>query len=384
MTAPPRRLLPVLIICLLAVACGSSSPKSPTAPETGGPAAEPPSTTGATILGLVSSGSASASAITMGASGMSGVTVSVGGTGIGATTNSTGHFTLSGVPGGLVRLQFSGGGANGEVQIEDVGDHETIEIEVHPAGGGMEIESEERENGAESQLEGRIASINGGAHTFVIGDTTVSVPGTASITDGFRGLDFTDLVVGARVHVKGSKSGSTITATRIEVQQSNLEKAEAHGSATDLGGACPDLTFRIGSQAVAVNDSTIFVHGGCADVTNGTTVEVKGLRRPDGSILATNLKIDDDSHDGGNNGNGDENDDDNGDGQEVEFTGTVSGLGGHCPALTFSAAGKSVTTNGSTSFLTACSSIHDGVKLEVKGKATGNGPVTATSVKAED
>jgi len=262
-------------------------------------------------------------AIPMGAAGLAGVTISVNGTNLHVTSDGNGHFMLTGVPSGTVRLQFSGGGANGDVEIDDVGDHENITLKVRTSGTGMEIELEERGNGHESQLEGLITSLNAGARSFVVNGVTVTVPGSASIAHGSRSMTFSELVVGARVHVKGSMSGSSLTATRVEVQQS--------------GGSGPG---------------------------NGN---------------------------GGNGNGGDDNDDndDNGDdnpgtAQEVEFTGTVSGLGGHCPALTFSAAGKSVTTNGSTSFVTACSSIHDGVKLEVEGKATANGPVTATRVKAED
>jgi hypothetical protein len=294
MTASLRRFLPVLLVCVVAAACGST-PKSPAAPETAGtetPTSPTPTTGGATISGLLSSGASSsaADAVPMGVSGLAGVSVSVSGTGLGAMTDAGGHFRLTGVPAGLVRLKFSGS-VNGEVEIEDVGEHETIQIEVHASGGEVEIESEEREGGSESQLEGKIASVNAGAHTFRIGDTSVIVPGSASITDGFRALDFSDLVVGARVHVKGSKSGSTITATRILVQQSTLEKVNASGTATDFGGACPNRTFKIGSQAIAVNDSTIFVHGGCGDLANGMNVDVKGLRRPDGSILGTQVKL---------------------------------------------------------------------------------------------
>src|SRR5262245_53415631 len=221
MTALPRRLMPVVIVSLFAVACGNSSPKSPMAPGAAGPSAEPPAATGATISCLVSSGSASASTtITMGASGMTGVSVSVSGTSVSATTDSTGHFKLSGVPAGQVRLQFSGGGANGDVDLEDVGEHENIMLKVRTSGSGMEIELEERGNGHESQLEGLIASLNAGAHSFVVNDVTVTVPGSAPIAHGSRDMTFSDLVVGARVHVKGSMSGSTLTATRIEVQQS--------------------------------------------------------------------------------------------------------------------------------------------------------------------
>jgi hypothetical protein len=322
MTAPHRRLFPVLLLCLLAVACGSSSPKSPTAPESGGPSAEPPTASGATISGLVSSSSSSASVVVaMGAAGLSGVSVSVAGTSLAAKTDAMGHFGLSGVPPGLVRLQFSGAGASGDVEIEDVGEHESIELEVHPSGGGMEVDSEEREGNGEAQLEGKIVSVNAGAHTFVVKDMTVSVPDGVSIAHGSTTLAFSDLIAGARVHVKGSKSGSTITATRIEVQQSG---GPGPGNGNGNGGG-----------------------------------------------------DDNDDNDNGGDDNG------GGNGAEIEFTGTVAALGGGCPAITFTAGDHSVATTGATRFDTPCSQIHNGVKVEVKGKSTGNG-VKAERIKVED
>jgi hypothetical protein len=329
MTARLRRFLPAVFICVLAAACGGSTPKSPTAPGTAGTEVtatpSPSPTTGATISGLVSSGASTnmAAVIAMGASGLAGVTITVSGTGLHATSDGAGHFTLTGVPSGTVRLQFSGG-ANGDIEIDDVDEHERITLVVHASGSGMEIDVEEREGGPESQLEGKIASVNTGAHTFVISDITVSVPGSASIAHGSRTLTFSDLVVGARVHVKGSKTGSTITATRIEVQQS--------------GGPGPGNGNGNGGNG------------------NGTD----------------------------DNGDNDDNDDNPGGGPAVEFTGTVSSLGGTCPALTFAAAGRSVTTTSSTNFRTECSAIHNGLNVEVKGTATGNGPVTATRIKSED
>jgi hypothetical protein len=325
MTARLRRFLPVFFICVLAAACGGSTPKSPTAPGTPGTeltgTPSPSPATGATISGLLTNGAVSnaAVAVPMGASGLAGVTITVSGTGLHATSDGAGHFTLTGVPSGTVHLQFSGG-ANGDVEIDDVDEHERITLVVHASGSGMEIDVEEREGGPESQLEGKIASVNTGAHTFVISDITVSVPGSASIAHGSRTLTFSDLVVGARVHVKGSKTGSTITATRIEVQQ-----AGGPGPGNGNGG-------------------------------NGN----------------------------GDNDDNDDNDDNPGAAQGVEFTGTVSSLGGTCPALTFAAAGRSVTTTSSTDFRTECSAIHNGLNVEVKGTATGNGPVTATRIKSED
>jgi hypothetical protein len=151
------------------------------------------------------------------AGGMSGVTVAVTGTGLTATTDGTGRFSLTGVPAGQVTLQFTGA-ATGTMSLDDVAEHDAIEIEVHVHNG--EVEDEQAQTGAQAQLEGKIVSVNGGGHSFVIGQINVMVPSTATIRHGDQTLTFSSLISGARVHVKGSLTGSTLTATRVEVQQS--------------------------------------------------------------------------------------------------------------------------------------------------------------------
>jgi hypothetical protein len=286
---------------------------------------------GATISGVVSNGGSATGALRLlSAGGMSGVTVSVSGTNLTATTDGSGRFSLSSVPPGQVTLQFTGA-ANGSMSLDDVGEHDAIELDVHVQNG--QVEDEQAQNGAQSQLEGKIVRVNGGAHSFVIGQITVMVPSTATIEHGNQTLTFSSLVAGARVHVKGSLSGSTLTATRIEVQQS--------------GGSGPGN----GNGGNGNGDN------GNAGAGNGGT----------GS---------------GDNGN-DNNNDNNNNETETEFTGTVAGLGGGCPTLTFTAAGHSVKTTAATSFEVACSSVANGLKVEVRGTVSG-GVVTADRIKKED
>jgi hypothetical protein len=318
MTAPHSlRLTAVVVGLVTAVACNSSkSPSMPDAAQPSSTASPGSSTSGAAISGLVSNGgSATGALMLMAAGGMSGVTVTVPGAGLTATTGGTGRFSLTGVPAGQVTLQFTGA-ATGTMSLDDVGEHDTIEIEVHVQNGTVADEQAQTGNGPQTQLEGKIVSVNGGAHSFVIGQITVMVPSTATIRHGDQTLTFSNLIAGARVHVKGSLTGSTLTATRVEVQQS--------------GGPGPG---------------------------NG-------------------------NGNGGNNGNG--SNDDN-DGNEVELTGTVAGLGGNCPAITFTAGGRSVGTTSNTQFKLACSSIANGTKVEVKGTSpTPSGVVTATRVDKEN
>ena len=68
-------------------------------------------------------------------------------------------------------------------------------------------------NGAEAQLEGRIASIDSSARSLVVRGVTVQVPASASIRHGATALTFSNLHVGDQVHVKGTKSDSVVTAS---------------------------------------------------------------------------------------------------------------------------------------------------------------------------
>ena len=364
---PPRQLHTLALLLassMLAIACGGSESGSPVGPSQaggGGGAA------GATISGTVS-GPGAAQNRSLGA-GLGGVKVSVEGTDLSATTNGNGAFMLSGVPPGLVRLLFQGGGASGTVDLNGVSQSETIAISVVVNGSSVELESEARTTGSEAQLEGKIVSINYAGRSMVVGTTTVTVPEGVEITNGFRLLDFTDLIVGARIHVKGTRSGETITASRILAQQTGLDSVTLSGTVSDVAGTCPDRTFKFGSTAIAVNRSTHFVQGSCEQIANTIGLEVKGLRRPDGSVLATHVKF---------NKKDDEDDED---GVPVEFSGTISGLSGQCPARRFMAGGREVQTTGATSFLTPCATLANGQTVSIKGKQTGNGKVIAREVK---
>jgi hypothetical protein len=367
MTAQLRKLSIAISALVLTIACGGSESGSPSGPSPAGPGS---GSAGATVSGTVLGPGGSAAVRTHGA-GLGGVKVSVEGTDLSATTNANGDFSLRGVPPGLVRLLFQGAGATGSVELNDVAQSQSISISVVVNGPNVEVESEARVTGSEAQLEGKIASVDYAGRKLVVGTTAVIVPQGVEITNGYRLLELTDLIVGARIHVKGTKSGDTITASRILAQQTGLDTITLSGVVSDTAGACPDATFRFGSTAIAVNRSTLFVQGSCALIKSGVTLEVKGLRRPDGSVLATQVKF---------NKNGD-GDDDEDEGVPVQFSGVISGLSGPCPARKFIAGGRDVQTTGSTTFLTPCATLANGMTVAIKGKQTGSDKVIADEVK---
>jgi hypothetical protein len=359
-----------LIGCALIAmaACGGSDHRSPVEPspsDSGSPGSPAPSVGGATVNGTVTT--VSGAQVRALDAGLGGITISIAGTDLSTTTSPSGAFALHGVPPGLVRLQFQGAGASGTLDLNDVSQAEQISLSVVVNGSTIELAAQERVVGSQAQLEGKVVTVDYAARTLVVGTTTVVVPVEIPITNGNRDLELQDVIVGARIHVKGSRSGETITATSIMVQQTGLDRVTVTGEVSDVDGVCPDLTFKFGSLGVAVNGSTIFVQGTCGDLTGGATIEVKGLRRVDGSVLATMVKFK-------SNGNGP------GD-QTIEFSGVVSELTGSCPARSFNAGGHEVKTTGSTTFLTPCATLSNGQTVDVKGKTTGNGKVLASEVK---
>jgi len=364
MARKPQRCAAVLVAALFVVAgCGGGSDAgSPVAP---GAVPGPGGTPGATVSGTVSAGTSSAVRVL--SAGLGGFKVSVVGSDLAAVTGSNGAFTLRGVPPGHVRLEFQGTGVQGELGLEDVREGERIALSVVVSGSTIELAQQQRVTGSQSQLEGTIESVQRPSRTFTIGTTTVVVQEDIPITMGFRALEYSDLVVGARVHVKGALDGDTLSATSILVQQTGLDAVKSSGVISGVGGTCPVATFELGSASVSVNASTIYVRGSCDDLVDGATVEIKGLRREDGSILATMVRF--------KTATGDEEE-----AQAIEVSGALSGLSGRCPALTFTVGGRQVRTTGATQFATSCGHLTNGQTVTVSGRVTGNGMVLASQV----
>jgi len=65
---------------------------------------------------------------------------------------------------------------------------------------------------------------------------------------------------------------------------------EIEGDVSRLAGACPTLTFRLGSQTVRTTSSTIFEHIKCSEVKNGIELEVYGRMQSDNSLTATGIQ----------------------------------------------------------------------------------------------
>jgi hypothetical protein len=105
---------------------------------------------GATVVGIVNgaAGAAmSANAGPTGATAPSGLTVTVVGTNLSSSVDTLGHFEITGVPSGTIKLQFTDATVNATVEIANVGSDDLIQIRVTVTGSTATVESQQRSTG---------------------------------------------------------------------------------------------------------------------------------------------------------------------------------------------------------------------------------------------
>ena len=378
--------LMTIVLAVSATACSKADSKSPLSPST--PTSAAPSGGGvsgsASIVGTVVGGASGASVQPTG----SALEVTIVGTSMSATVASSGRFTLQNVPSGDLALQFTGSGVNARITINGVADREQIRITVNVNGSSATVDDNERETpDNRAQVEGRIVSVNCAANpaTLVVGRTsqiTVLVPAGTPIRHDGTAVGCSQLLVGALVEVKGTKNGSSVTASGIELEDNPgpnpgpnppppaVTQVELQGAISLLTGTCPSLTFTVSSTKVTTTSATGFNDTTCAGLHNGDVVEVKGTRQTDGSVLATKVEKGDDQNEQ----------------NEAEVKGTISSaITGACPVISFTVGSTSVTTNASTTFNdTTCAALKRGDQVEVTGTRQANGSVLARKVEKDN
>lgn len=292
-------------------ACGGDNKAaSPTQPSSTATSTPPAATAGASIAGTIVgiTGTPSAAFSTR----ATGLTVTVTGSNLSSPVDDSGHFELHGVPGGHVELHFSGRTTDARLSLDDVADHDAIEIVVRVTGTTAEIEDNHR-HGADNrmEIEGIVADVNATAGTLRVRDTMVTVPAGTTIRHGSTAMKLSDIRIGDRVHVKGTASGTTTVASEIEVQtehggdggnagpnpgpgnghdgdDDDANEAEVTGTVAGRAGTCPALSFTVGTASVATSVKTEFTDVSCTALKNGDRVEVKGSRQTTGQTTVIN------------------------------------------------------------------------------------------------
>ena len=197
-------------------------------------------------------------------------------------------------------------------------------------------------------------------------------------TSFFGGSSFADLHNDVRAEVKGEQRNDFVYAVRIHVNTSGDDdddgdqdsSASIEGRLNSIGGGIPTLLLDVGGTMVRTNSSTEVQRKGDVQPLTvlqiGMTLHVVGDRQPDASIIARKLQI-----------KGDE------PGRLFEIEGSMGGVQGSCPSLTFGVNGYDIVTDSGTSFSPACALLKSGDKVKVNGVVLAGGRVRATSVQKQ-
>ena len=225
------------------------------------------------------------------------------------------------------------------------------------------------EDGNEGEGEGRVTALTGTCPniTLTVDGITVKADALTKYVPAGRGADCDLIKVGTKVKVKAVPAqGGGFRARLIEIKgQRNFGEGESR--ITSVTGACPDLTIFFGRTGVAVNASTIFDGGTCADLAPGVQVRARGFRDDDATQnVATYVKFKS---------------------RHVEGRAVVTKVTGACPVLAITVGGVvRVVTTASTVFVGGtCATIRTGVRIHVEGDMMAeDGSVIAEEIKIED
>lgn len=240
----------------------------------------------------------------------------------------------------------------------------------------------------EVEVTARITAAGAGTITLGSLNLTIAVPATAVITRGATAKSVADLVVGLLVEVKAVRSGTIVTATRVNIEDETPGTGTGVVTSEDLeltgtlaarpAGTCPAVTFTLGGTTVTTTAATQFDDLTCASLAVGDALRVEGVRQANGSVLASEV-----NRSTGVASDDDDNDDSDDSRQEVDMTGSLGVRpAGACPVVTFTLNGATVATSGTTRFDdVSCTSLAAGDVLRVKGLRQSNGSIAASEVK---
>jgi Cu/Ag efflux protein CusF len=189
------------------------------------------------------------------------------------------------------------------------GDHVYVDARVNADGTftALRIEVQNQHDGGNDNhtvdLTGLIASISSGSISVTAGGKTVvvKISSTTIIRRGSTTLSPADLKVGNPVEVKGQlNTDGSVAATLIQVADTGTnhppEPVSISGTVTAVSATSLTVTAEGHSVTVALTSSTVVKNGdhtgSLSDLKTGQHVEVTANRQTDGSLVATQVRID--------------------------------------------------------------------------------------------
>src|SRR5712672_1185888 len=257
--------LSVLVLVLLAAACGSASD----------PDSMPAANGGGVMQGTVMGG------------GSQNMRVAVPSSSAATTTDTAGGFLLTGVPKGAAALQFSGGGQSATLATAAMVPGEFRRMTVSISGGSVTEHNEQ----TETEFEGTVDAIDGTVLT--VAGRKVTVTDATKIRKDDAAATFADLVLGTPVEVEGTlNADGSVTASEIEIEGKNeAERAAFVGTLTQIAGntlTVDGVTVNVGSATTIVKGDTTLT---LADLKVGDRLLVRGAVQADRSVNATRIRV---------------------------------------------------------------------------------------------
>lgn len=153
----------------------------------------------------------------------------------------------------------------------------------------------------DTEIQGLVTAV--GAASITVNGQAIVVDASTTIVHDGKTLKLSDIKTGDRVEIKATISGTTTTATRIQVEtpegndngdddgaSHGAGEAEVNGVIIAIGTACPALTLTVGTTKVTTTSATAFEDTTCGALAMGDRVEVKGAKQTDGSIAASSIE----------------------------------------------------------------------------------------------
>ena len=277
---------------------------------------------------------------------------------------------------------FSGSGAviSGRVTMSgsvasSVSAHAPLALAVLPIAVAMPMAG-----GAAASNTVTVTVVGTGTSTTLDGNGSFTLdnvpPGSVTLRFQGRGSD-------ALLTISGIEADDHISiAVTLNGNNARLDKKDTDnrgkGNGVLVNGRIDSIdmaaqTLRVNAQTVMIQQATFIRHGNrtlsLRDLRVGDHVQVKG-RRDGVSFVASEIKVE--------QGDDDDDDDDN------DLEGSINGLGGTCPSVTFFVGSTKVTTNAATRYEdVTCLTLANNQRVEVDGTRQNDGSFVATKIERD-
>ena len=171
-----------------------------------------------------------------------------------------------------------------------VGDSLRVEGALQTDGSVLasEIKVLSAAEAAEEAAAGAVTAISAADNTFTIGTTLIRVDGHTSFSGSGSFSSLANLNVGDLVDVEGAlqPDGSVLASNVHRMELPEMNEIEVKGAIEALGSA----SVQVQGKSFAIDSSTEFRGGlSFASLKTGMQVEVRGMKRADGSLVATRV-----------------------------------------------------------------------------------------------